>query len=152
MTPEYRQVAVRDVRCGKNVVIYEPSNLFGCTLGDDVMVGPFVEIQANVVLGKGTRVQSHSFICEHVTIGEQCFIGHGVNFANDLFREGHPNPDSSHWGRTLIGNGVSIGSGTTILPVNICDGAVIGAGSVVTRSITEKGIYAGNPARLIRTL
>lgn len=147
-----RQTAVRNVTCGENVVIYEPVNLYGCTLADDVFVGPFVEIQGHTQVGKGSKIQSHSFICEYVTIGERCFIGHGVMFANDMFREGKPNPDRESWGRIVIGNDVSIGSGATILAVTIADGCVIGAGSVVTRSLSEKGVYAGNPARLLRRL
>ena len=87
-----------------------------------------------------------------MTIGERCFIGHGVMFANDMFRDGKPNPDRESWGRIVIGNDVSIGSGATILAVTIADGVVIGAGSVVTKSIAEKGVYAGNPAKLLRRL
>ncbi|QOV64362.1 acyltransferase [Kosakonia pseudosacchari] len=147
-----RQTAIRNVTCGENVVIYEPVNLYGCTLADDVFVGPFVEIQGHTQVGKGSKIQSHSFICEYVTIGERCFIGHGVMFANDMFREGKPNPDRESWGRIVIGNDVSIGSGATILAVTIADGCVIGAGSVVTKSLSEKGVYAGNPARLLRRL
>ncbi|PDO83946.1 UDP-3-O-(3-hydroxymyristoyl)glucosamine N-acyltransferase [Kosakonia pseudosacchari] len=147
-----RQTAVSNVTCGENVVIYEPVNLYGCTLADDVFVGPFVEIQGHTQVGKGSKIQSHSFICEYVTIGERCFIGHGVMFANDMFREGKPNPDRESWGRIVIGNDVSIGSGATILAVTIADGCVIGAGSVVTKSLSEKGVYAGNPARLLRRL
>lgn len=147
-----RDIAIRDVAMGQNVTLVQPCNLYGCTLGDEVFVGPFVEIQKNTTLGARTKVQSHSFICEYVSIGEDCFIGHGVMFANDLFREGAPDPDPNRWGRTTIGNGVSIGSGATVLAVNVCAGAVIGAGSVVTRDITERGIYAGNPARLLRKL
>lgn len=149
---EVRQTAVRNVTCGENVVIYEPANLYGCTLGEGVFVGPFVEIQGNTQIGNGSKIQSHTFICEYVTVGERCFIGHGVMFANDMFREGKPNPDRESWGRIVIGNDVSIGSGATILAVTICDGAVIGAGSVVTKSISVKGVYAGNPARLLRQL
>lgn len=147
-----REVGIRDVVTGQNVTVVEPVNLYGCTLSDDVFIGPFVEIQKNTVIGARTKVQSHSFICEYVTLGEDCFIGHGVMFANDLFRNGAPEPDPGQWGRTVIGNGVSIGSGATILAVSVCAGAVIGAGSVVTRDITERGIYAGNPARLLRKL
>ncbi|MDZ7322902.1 N-acetyltransferase [Kosakonia sacchari] len=147
-----RQTAVRNVTCGDNVVIYEPANLYDCTLADDVFIGPFVEIQGHTQVGKGSKIQSHSFICEYVTIGERCFIGHGVMFANDMFRDGKPDPDSNNWGRIMIGNDVSIGSGATILAVTIADGCVIGAGSVVTKSISEKGVYAGNPARLLRRL
>ena len=147
-----RQVDTRNVTCGENVVIYEPVNLYDCTLGDNVFIGPFVEIQGNTRIGANSKIQSHTFICEYVTVGNDCFIGHGVMFANDMFREGKPNADRESWGRITIGNNVSIGSGATILAVSICDGVVIGAGSVVTRSIKEKGVYAGNPARLLRRL
>ncbi|MNS40960.1 dTDP-3-amino-3,6-dideoxy-alpha-D-galactopyranose 3-N-acetyltransferase [compost metagenome] len=143
-------VGIRDVSFGEGVKLVEPVNLYGCTLADDVFVGPFVEIQSNVSIGRATRIQSHSFICEHVTIGERCFIGHGVMFANDLFQSGTPDPDPASWGHTHIGDEVSIGSNATILPVRICQGAVIGAGAVVTRDITVPGTYAGNPARLLR--
>lgn len=141
---------IRDVQFGKNVTVVMPSNLYACTLGDDCFVGPFVEIQKGVVIGNRTRVQSHSFICEKVTIGEDCFIGHGVMFVNDLFREGGPSGDPQKWLPTSISNNVSIGSNATILPVHICADTVIGAGSVVTKDITEPGIYAGNPARRLR--
>ena len=147
-----RQVDTRNVTCGENVVIYEPANLYDCTLGDNVFIGPFVEIQGNTRIGANSKIQSHTFICEYVTIGSHCFIGHGVMFANDMFREGKPDADRDNWGRITLGDNVSIGSGATILAVSICDGVVIGAGSVVTRSITEKGVYAGNPARLLRRL
>ncbi|WP_425272343.1 acyltransferase [Serratia oryzae] len=133
-------------------MVIEPSNLYGCQLGDDVFVGPFVEIQKNVSIGARSKIQSHSFICEYVTIGEDCFIGHGVMFANDLFKNGAPNADPASWGRTRIGNRVVIGSGATILAVDICDDAVIGAGAVVCKNISRKGIYAGNPAKLLREL
>jgi len=147
-----REVAVRDVVLGKDVTIYQPANVYGCTLGDRVFIGPFVEIQKNAQIGAGTRVQSHSFICEDVQIGNDCFIGHGVTFANDLFKSGAPIADSSQWLTIRIGNNVSIGSGATILAAEICSGCVIGAGSVVTKSIVEKGVYAGNPAKLLRKL
>ncbi|MCH7372633.1 MULTISPECIES: acyltransferase [Aeromonas] len=148
--PTRLTVGIRDVQFGERVKLVEPVNLYGCSLADDVFVGPFVEIQSNVSIGPGTRIQSHSFICEHVTIGARCFIGHGVIFANDLFRAGAPDPDSANWGRTFIEDEVSIGSNATILPVRICKGAVIGAGAVVTRDILTPGTYAGNPARLLR--
>jgi acetyltransferase-like isoleucine patch superfamily enzyme len=142
---------IRDVSFGVNVKIIEPVNMYGCAVGDDCFVGPFTEIQQNATIGNRTRVQSHSFICEGVTIGEDCFIGHGVMFINDLFSSGGPAGDKSKWKPTHIGHHVSIGSNATILPVSICDGAVIGAGAVVTKDITQKGIYAGNPAKLVRT-
>lgn len=150
--PRVLQAKVVDVTFGDDVTIVEPSNLYGCTLEHSVFIGPFVEIQKNTVIGARTKIQSHSFICEYVTIGEDCFIGHGVMFANDLFKDGQPDPDPDSWGRTNIGNHVTVGSNATILAVNICDGVVIGAGSVVTKDITEKGIYAGNPARKLRDL
>ncbi|MFZ1873119.1 MAG: acyltransferase [Chania sp.] len=147
-----RQSGINQVQAGQNVMVIEPSNLYGCQLGDDVFVGPFVEIQKNVSVGARSKVQSHSFICEYVTIGEDCFIGHGVMFANDLFKSGTPNADPATWGRTRIGNRVSIGSGATVLAVEICDDVVIGAGAVVSKNISRKGIYAGNPAKLLREL
>lgn len=147
-----RETGIRNVASGENVVIYQPANLYDCALGDNVFVGPFVEIQGDTRIGNDSKIQSHTFICEYVTIGERCFIGHGVMFANDMFRDGKPNADRESWGRIVIGNDVSIGSGATILAVSICDGVVIGAGSVVSKSITEKGVWAGNPAKLLRRL
>jgi len=150
---ERRQARVVDVDAGRGVVVVEPCNLYGCTLGDGVFVGPFVEIQKGVSVGARSRVQSHSFICELVTIGDDCFIGHGVMFINDLFADGGPaRGDMSKWKKTVIGDRVSIGSNATILPVTICPDVVIGAGAVVTRDIAEPGIFAGNPAKLIKRL
>lgn len=144
---------IRDVSFGSNVTVVEPVNLYECTIGDDCFIGPFVEIQKGVVVGSRTRVQSHSFICELVSVGEDCFIGHGVMFINDLFSEGGPaGGDKSLWCSTTIGNRVSIGSNATILPVKICDRVVIGAGAVVTKDIDRPGFYAGNPARRTREL
>ena len=143
-----KNISISNIEIGENVTIVNPVNLYGCKLNDNVFIGPFVEIQKNVVIGKGTKIQSHSFICELVTIGENCFIGHGVMFINDLFKEGGPAlGDKSKWERTNIGNNVSIGSNATILPVQICDNVVIGAGSVVTKNILEPGTYFGNPAK-----
>ena len=131
----------------------EPVNLYECTLGDGCFVGPFVEIQRGVVIGAGTKVQSHAFICELVTIGEQCFIGHGVMFINDTFSSGAPAQGRRElWRATRVGDRVSIGSNATILPVTICSGTVIGAGAVVTKDVLQAGVYAGNPARRIREL
>jgi acetyltransferase-like isoleucine patch superfamily enzyme len=153
MKLDQNSISVRDVSMGEGVRIIQPSNLYGCTLGNHVFVGPFVEIQKDVTIGARTKVQSHSFICELVTIGEDCFIGHGVMFINDLFAEGGPSGgDKSKWKSTRIGNKVSIGSNATILPVSIADGVVIGAGAVVTKDITQAGVYAGNPARKIRNI
>jgi acetyltransferase-like isoleucine patch superfamily enzyme len=148
--PRIMKASIKDVQCGERVTIIEPSNVYGCELNDDVFVGPFVEIQKGVKIGQRSRVQSHTFICEGVEIGSDCFIAHGVMFVNDLFKAGAPSRDPKDWKRTLIGSRVSIGSGATILPVTICDGAVIGAGAVVTKDITQPGIYAGNPATFRR--
>lgn len=150
--PNIKKNLIRKVKFGKDCSIIEPVNLFECIIGDNVFIGPFVEIQRNVEIGNSTRVSSHSFICELVTIGENCFISHGVMFTNDLFKTGKLGSDKKNWFKTTIGNNVLIGSNSTILPVNICDGSVIGAGSVVTKNIKIKGIYAGNPAKLLRKL
>ena len=146
------QCSLRNVSFGNEVTVVEPCNLYGCTIGDNVFIGPFVEIQKDVVIKSGSRIQSHTFICELVRIGENCFIGHGVMFTNDLFTEGYPSLSANNWKETHIGDNVSIGSNTTILPVRIADGVVVGAGSVVTKNLEERGIYAGNPARLIRKI
>lgn len=147
--PIIRKSGIRDVQFGKGVQLVEPVNLYACELGADCFVGPFVEIQTGVKVGAGTRIQSHSFICEGVTIGEYCFIGHGVMFINDRFKDGRPaGGDRSKWEKTIIGNYVSIGSNATILPVSICDHVVIGAGSVVAKDILVPGVYIGNPAQL----
>ena len=144
---------IDNVNSGKDVTIVEPANIYGCYLADNVFIGPFVEIQKNVSIGNRTKVQSHAFICELVTIGKDCFIGHGVMFTNDLFSDGKPaGGDKSKWKRTLIEDNVYIGSNATILPVSICSHVVIGAGAVVTKDITSSGIYAGNPARFLRRL
>ncbi len=149
MTFEVRDSIIRDVTCGERVVIMQPSNVYDVILGDDVFVGPFCEIQQGVSIGQRTRVQSHTFICELVTVGEDCFIGHGVMFVNDRMRGGPAQGDRDKWERTFVGDGVSIGSNATILPVRICSEVVIGAGSVVAADIVEPGTYAGNPARRI---
>jgi acetyltransferase-like isoleucine patch superfamily enzyme len=144
-------IGIVNIKHGTNFTIVEPVNIYGCTFGINCFVGPFVEIQKDVIIGNDCKIQSHTFICELVKIGNNCFIGHGVMFINDLFEKGKPaGGDKSLWKSTNIGNNVSIGSNSTILPVTICDNVVIGAGSVVTKSINTAGIYAGNPAKKIR--
>jgi acetyltransferase-like isoleucine patch superfamily enzyme len=151
--PVLHTASVRSVLFGRNVKVIEPSNLYECNIGDDCFIGPFVEIQRGAIVGARTKVQSHTFICELVTIGEDCFVGHGVMFVNDTFSQGRPaQGDRTLWKDTFIGDEVLIGSNATILPVTICNRTVIGAGSVVTRNIDTPGIYAGNPARLLRRL
>jgi|TARA_B100000959_G_C14853747_1_gene571259 acetyltransferase-like isoleucine patch superfamily enzyme len=153
MRPKIVDSKIKDVEFGSNVNIIEPVNIYECKICDDVFIGPFVEIQKSVFIGNRTKIQSHTFICELVSIGQECFIGHGVMFINDIFDSGGPAMgDKSKWKKTKIGNKVSIGSNSTILPVKICDEAVIGAGSVITKDILVKGIYVGNPAKLLRKL
>ncbi len=151
--PTIYESKITDVIFGRNVKVVGPVNLYGCTIGDDSFIGPFTEIQKDVAIGRMVKIQSHSFICELVTIGDNSFIGHGVMFINDLFSSGGPAAgDISKWKSTQIGKNVSIGSNATILPVKICDHTVIGAGAVITKDILTPGIYAGNPAKLIRTI
>ena len=152
MNPNLTEISIRDVLFGKNVKVVQPCNLYECAIGENSFIGPFVEIQKGVVIGANCKIQSHSFICELVTIGNNCFISHGVVFVNDLFVNGKPSGDAANWKRTRIGDQVSIGSNATILPVDICDNVVIGAGAVVTKSIHKSGIYAGNPAKFLRAL
>ena len=149
--PELLHAGIRDVTFGAGVKVVEPCNLYGCTIGDECFIGPFTEIQKGAVVGARSRVQSHAFICELVTIGADCFIGHGVMFINDTFATGGPAKGKKElWRETMIGNRVSIGSNATIMPVRIADDVVVGAGSVVTKDIMTAGIYAGNPARLLK--
>lgn len=151
--PRIIEAEIVNVNFGSGVTVVSPVNLYGCAIGSNVFVGPFVEIQKNVNIGERTKIQSHSFICELVDIGKDCFIGHGVMFINDTFAKGGPaRGDKSLWKQTNIGDNVSIGSNATILPVTVCSNVVIGAGSVVTRDIISPGIYVGNPAKLIKKL
>jgi acetyltransferase-like isoleucine patch superfamily enzyme len=144
---------IRDVQFGFNVTVVEPVNLYECKIGDDCFIGPFVEIQRNAVIGSRCKIQSHSFVCEFVTIGDDCFVSHGATFINDTFAiDGPARGNKKKWKPTFIGNNVSIGSNATILPVLICDDVVIGAGSVVTKDISKSGIYVGNPAKFLRSL
>jgi acetyltransferase-like isoleucine patch superfamily enzyme len=152
-SPVIKDISIRNVAFGKNVLVIQPSNIYECAIGDDCFIGPFVEIQKGVTIGNKTRIQSHAFICELVSIGNNCFISHGAMFINDLFAEGGPAGGKKElWRSTKIGNHVSIGTNATILPVSICDNVVVGAGSVVTKDITVPGVYAGNPAKKIRDL
>jgi acetyltransferase-like isoleucine patch superfamily enzyme len=147
-SPTIFQSSIKNVMFGRNVKVVEPVNMYECSIGNESFIGPFVEIQKEVSIGERCKIQSHSFICELVSIGNDCFIGHGVMFINDLFAEGGPaRGNKALWKPTFIGNNVSIGSNATILPVKICDNVVIGAGSVVTKNIIEPGVYYGNPAK-----
>ena len=148
-----RNIKIYKLKLGKNVTIYNPSNLYNCFIDDNSFIGPFVEIQGDVKIGKNCRIQSHSFICEKTRIDDDCFISHGVVFVNDLFKNGKRSyGDKKKWKGAKIGKKVLIGSNATILPIKICSGAVIGAGAVVTKNIKTKGIYAGNPATLLKRI
>lgn len=132
---------------GKNTTISHFTNLYGCIIGDNVFIGPFVEIQKDTTIGNNSRISSHTFICEGVEIGENSFIAHGVMFTNDKFTE---NKDEWVLRKTKIGDNVRIGSNSTILPVSIGDNCVIGAGSVVTKDLPDNSIAYGNPAIIIK--
>jgi acetyltransferase-like isoleucine patch superfamily enzyme len=148
--PVFKHVGIVDVSFGANVVVHEPVNLYGCILGDDCFIGSYVEIQKGVVIGRGCRIEAHSFMCELVTLGDGVLVGQGTMFTNDKFADGKPAArDPRFWYPTHVGNHVRIGPNATILPVAICANAIIEAGAVVTRDIRRPGIYAGNPARLV---
>jgi acetyltransferase-like isoleucine patch superfamily enzyme len=148
-----------DVKLGKDVKIYDFVNLYGCTIGDNTKIGTFVEIQKNAVIGKNCKISSHTFICEGVTIEDYVLIGHNVTFTNDTYpRATNENGDlqtADDWvcEPTLVKQGASIGSGTTLLPkVTVGENAIIGAGSVVTKDVPPNTIVAGNPAKIIRKI
>jgi acetyltransferase-like isoleucine patch superfamily enzyme len=139
---------IKDVKLGKNVNIPCPElvNLYDCEIGDDCLIGPFVEIQRGVKIGAGTRVQSHSFICTKVKIGKGVFIAHGVIFTNDRYPV-HRKPED--WEEVIVEDNVVIGNNATILPCRIGENALIGAGSVVTKNVPANKIVVGNPAKII---
>jgi UDP-2-acetamido-3-amino-2,3-dideoxy-glucuronate N-acetyltransferase len=144
-------VTVERCELGEGVILYQPEllNLYDCNIGAGTSIGPFVEIQRGVTIGDSCKISSHSFLCGGVTIGDRVFIGHGVMFTNDLF----PALDHTPFIRkTQIGNDVVIGSGSTLLPIRVGEGAIIGAGSVVTRDVVAWTVVVGNPARAIAWL
>lgn len=151
MKPRINYSGLINNEFGENVKIILPSNIYGAKIDSNCFIGPFVEIQKGVSIGSATKIQSHTFICEMVSIGKNCFIGHSVVFINDRFKKNGPaNGDKNLWEKTKIGNNVSIGSNSTILPVKIVDNVVIGAGSVVTKDINQEGVYCGNPAKKMK--
>ncbi len=155
---DFRCIA-SDVKLGKNVKIYQFTNLYGCTIGDNTKVGAFVEIQKNATIGKNCKISSHSFICEGVEIEDNVFIGHGVMFINDKYpratnSQGELQTEND-WKveKTLIKKGASIGTNSVILSnVTIGENSIIGAGSVVTKNIPANVIAAGNPCRILRKI
>jgi UDP-2-acetamido-3-amino-2,3-dideoxy-glucuronate N-acetyltransferase len=139
---------IRDVAFGRDVVVYSFTNLYGCTIGDGTRVGPFVEIQRGATVGARCKVQSHSFVCEGVTVGDDVFVGHGVVFVNDKY----PRAAESDWELRpiVVESGASIGSGALILGgVRVGAGAMIGAGAVVTKDVPAAATVVGSPARAL---
>jgi UDP-2-acetamido-3-amino-2,3-dideoxy-glucuronate N-acetyltransferase len=160
MIPAELQQIAPDVKLGRGVRIYGFTNLYGCEVGDDVKIGTFVEIQKGVKIGRRCKISSHTFICEGVTIEDEVFIGHGVMFTNDRFpratnADGSPQTEQD-WIclKTVVRRRATIGSGTTLLcGITIGEGALIGAGSVVTKDVAAGAVVAGNPAKpLIKPL
>jgi UDP-2-acetamido-3-amino-2,3-dideoxy-glucuronate N-acetyltransferase len=151
----YQRIAP-DVKLGKNVRIFDFTNLYGCEIGDDVKIGTFVEIQKGSKIGSRCKVSSHTFICEGVTLEDEVFIGHNVTFTNDRFprsttADGRLQTEAD-WKctPTLVKRGASIGSGVTLLcGITIGENALVGAGSVVTKDVPPGAVVAGNPARII---
>jgi acetyltransferase-like isoleucine patch superfamily enzyme len=155
---DYLSIA-SDVKFGQNVKLAKFINLYGCEIGDNTKIGAFVEVQKNAKIGRNCKISSHTFVCEGVTIEDNVFIGHGVTFINDVYPRatvsGGALQTEKDWKvePTLIKSGASIGSGATILArVTVGENAMVGAGSVVTRSVPANSIVAGNPARVLRSI
>jgi UDP-2-acetamido-3-amino-2,3-dideoxy-glucuronate N-acetyltransferase len=144
---------------GENVSLQDFINLYGCRIGDNTKIGPFVEIQKGCTVGRNCKIQSHSFLCEGVTIEDEVFVGHGVMFINDRYPRSATvsgalqTEDDWKVVPTVIKKGASIGSNATILcGVTVGEGAIVGAGSVVTKNVPPQTIVAGNPAKVIRKI
>lgn len=156
--PPYQRIAP-DVKLGKNVRIYDFTNLYGCEIGDDVKIGTFVEVQKGAKIGNRCKVSSHTFVCEGVTLEDDVFIGHNVTFINDRYPRatngiGQLQTEADwHCVKTLVKRGASIGSGATLLcGITVGEEALIGAGSVVTKDVPAGAVVAGNPARIVKSL
>ena len=151
MSEIHKTAIVKDTKLGTGVKIWAYANVYGCTIGDYSQIGPYVEIQNNVIIGKNVSVSSHSFICTLVTIEDDVFIGHGVMTINDLHPPSFRRTGSKeNWRETLIKKGATVGSNATLLPIIIGENAEVGAGSVVTRDVPDNCIVAGNPAVIIK--
>lgn len=157
-TESFKRIAP-NVKLGKDVRIYDFTNLYGCEIGDDVKIGTFVEIQKGAKIGNRCKISSHTFICEGVTLADDVFIGHNVTFINDRYPRATNGSGQlqteADWTcvPTFVAQGASIGSGATLLcGINIGENAVIGAGSVVTKDVPAGAVVAGNPARIIKSL
>ena len=138
---------IKDSKIGIGTRIWEFSNIYGCEIGENCMIGTFVEIQSDAKIGNNVKIQSHSFICSLVTIENDVFVGHGVMTINDT---NPPSGDPSKWKPTLIKKGAVIGSNATLFPVTIGENAVVGAGAVVREDVPDNCVVAGNPARIIK--
>ncbi len=153
------QCIASDVKLGRDVKLSQYINLYGCEIGNETKIGPFVEIQKNASIGERCKISSHTFICEGVTLEDGVFVGHGVTFTNDSYpraitAEGELQTEKD-WkvGPTLVKRGASIGSGATILSnLTIGENAIVGAGSVVTRDVPAHAILFGNPAKVRRMI
>jgi len=148
-----------DVKLGENVRLAKFINLYGCSIGDNTKIGTFVEVQKNAFIGKNCKVSSHTFICEGVYVEDDVFIGHNVTFINDLYPRattaGGELQTEADWavGKTFVKRGASIGSSSTLLSgITVGEGAIVGAGSVVTKDVPPYCIVAGNPARILRKI
>ena len=159
MHPSQNQKIAPNVKLGRDVVLNDFINLYGCKIDDGSRIGPFVEIQKNAFIGKNCKIQSHTFICEGVTIEDEVFVGHGVMFINDRYprstTESGGMQTEEDWEvvPTLVKRGASIGSNATILcGITVGANSIVGAGSVVTKDVPTRTIVAGNPAKIIREI